>query len=304
MIRFVNPSRGHITQRYGNTQPDGMPHAGQDYAYTNGTETFPEVYAAADGVVQFAGDSRNLGWPNPWYVNPDFNRADNWDSSAGNLIALRHNQFSADTGYGHLEKCLVKEGDQVKAGQLIGITGNTGNSYGKHLHFFLMFHPFNYNTSTYGCSDPNPYFGTGITPQGTITPLREASFLMALTDKQQEDLHYVLCTDEGRQIHAQKFADVVFRTSLGMFDGGKPTFEEVLAVSNDRLGHIKRSTDLLAPFDVDVRGDLANKGAQLADLKGSQSTISPMEVADAVIAELGSDLAQVVVDEIGKRIAK
>lgn len=45
---------------------------------------------------------------------------------------------------------------------------------------------------------------------------------------------------------------------------------------------------------------------QLAELKGSagQSTISPSEVADAVIAELGSDLAQIVVDEIGKRLAK
>ena len=46
---------------------------------------------------------------------------------------------------------------------------------------------------------------------------------------------------------------------------------------------------------------------QLADLKGSvgaQSQISPAAVADAVIAELGTDLAQVVVDEIGKRIAK
>ena len=40
---------------------------------------------------------------------------------------------------------------------------------------------------------------------------------------------------------------------------------------------------------------------QIADLKG-QDAISPAEVADAVILELGSDLAQVVVDEIGKRL--
>lgn len=173
MIQLVTPSRGHITQRYGNTQPDGMPHAGQDYAYSNGVEIFPEVFAAADGVVLFAGDSRGLGWPNPWYVNPDFNRADNWDSSAGNLITIRHGKI-ADTGYGHLEKCFVKAGDPVKAGQLIGIAGETGNSRGKHLHFFLMFHPFNYNTSTYGCSDPNPYFTGSLSYQGgTSTPLEE-----------------------------------------------------------------------------------------------------------------------------------
>lgn len=169
MIQLVRPHRGPITQWYGNIQPDGMPHAGQDYGYTDGENIYPEVYAAAAGVVLFAGDSRTLGWPNDFYVNPDFDRSDAQDSSAGNLIVLRHwdGSISFVTGYAHLESFRVKAGDSVKAGQLIGITGNTGYSFGKHLHFFLMFQPYNYATSTYGCADPNPYLG-GLTAQGAI----------------------------------------------------------------------------------------------------------------------------------------
>jgi murein DD-endopeptidase MepM/ murein hydrolase activator NlpD len=37
--------------------------------------------------------------------------------------------------YGHSSKLLVKEGQQVRAGQLLGLTGNTGFSTGPHLHF-------------------------------------------------------------------------------------------------------------------------------------------------------------------------
>lgn len=158
-LQLVRPHRGRVTQVYGNKQPDGLPHAGQDFGFIgpDGT-TFPEVYAAADGVVLFAGDSRNLGWPNEWYINPDFNRNDNKDTSAGNLVIIGHPEHKAVTGYAHLEYYSVRKGDSVRASQIIGITGNTGYSFGKHLHFFLMFQPYNYNTNTYGCSDPNPYF--------------------------------------------------------------------------------------------------------------------------------------------------
>jgi hypothetical protein len=158
---------------YRNIQPDGNPHTGNDYAYTDGVNVFPEIFAAAAGTVLYVGDSRKLGWPNPWYFNPDFDRSDAWDSSAGNVIVIGHTQGwdRFDTTYSHVESWTVKVGDIVKAGQRIGTIGNTGNSYGKHLHFELLLKPFNFNTPTYGRTDPNPYFGSGaIGPQGTITP--------------------------------------------------------------------------------------------------------------------------------------
>ncbi|HOK17200.1 MAG TPA: M23 family metallopeptidase [Candidatus Paceibacterota bacterium] len=52
----------------------------------------------------------------------------------GNLVKIQHLNGTV-TVYGHLNEVLVKEGQQVAQGQLIGRMGNTGNSNGCHLHF-------------------------------------------------------------------------------------------------------------------------------------------------------------------------
>ncbi len=52
----------------------------------------------------------------------------------GNYIVIRHNN-GLETIYGHLSKQLVKENQVVKAGDVIGLGGNTGRSTGSHLHF-------------------------------------------------------------------------------------------------------------------------------------------------------------------------
>jgi len=54
--------------------------------------------------------------------------------SYGNYVILKH-ENELQTLYGHNSVNLVKEGDRVKAGQPIAITGNTGRSTGEHLHF-------------------------------------------------------------------------------------------------------------------------------------------------------------------------
>jgi hypothetical protein len=171
VIQLVRPHRGPITQLYGNIQPDGMKHTGNDYGYTGDGQVFPEVFAAAAGVVLYAGDSRALGWPNAWYFNPDFDRSDAVDSSAGNVLVLGHVQNGVQfvTTNSHLESWLVRSGDTVAAGQHVATTGTTGRSTGKHLHFELLFKPLMFNTATYGRSDPNPYIIEGLAGQGTIT---------------------------------------------------------------------------------------------------------------------------------------
>lgn len=52
----------------------------------------------------------------------------------GKYIIIRHAN-GLETVYGHLSKQLVKEDDTVKAGDVIGLGGNTGRSTGPHLHF-------------------------------------------------------------------------------------------------------------------------------------------------------------------------
>jgi len=56
----------------------------------------------------------------------------------GNLVVLRHAN-GLETYYAHLSQQLVKEGDLVKAGETIGLGGNTGRSTGPHLHFEVRY---------------------------------------------------------------------------------------------------------------------------------------------------------------------
>ncbi len=86
-------------------------HTGVDYAVPIGTD----VLAVADGVIEKA----------------------NWGKSYGVQIVQRIGLHSKKQWciYAHLSESLVKSGDQVKKGQKIGESGNTGNSTGPHLHF-------------------------------------------------------------------------------------------------------------------------------------------------------------------------
>ncbi|WBF79050.1 endolysin [Arthrobacter phage Hankly] len=163
-IELFLPSEGPITQGLGVTQKqDGNPHAGTDFAYTANGKIFDKVYAAAEGRVIWASDSRGMGWPNLLYVNPDFDRTDSVDSSGGNYTIIAHydsfGNLIAYTGYGHQEEIYVKVGDWVRAGQHIGKVGATGFNFGKHLHFDLILFPFDVNDAPfYGRVDPTPYF--------------------------------------------------------------------------------------------------------------------------------------------------
>ncbi len=85
-------------------------HNGLDFAVTEGTP----VYAAADGSVD-----RSMFDPGGY----------------GNYVRINHGGYS--TLYGHLSRANVTIGNKVRAGDVIGYSGNTGNSTGPHLHFEL-----------------------------------------------------------------------------------------------------------------------------------------------------------------------
>ena len=59
---------------------------------------------------------------------------DNQPSGYGKVVVIRHPN-GLETVYGHLSKHLTKKDNTVKAGDPIGLAGNTGFSYGTHLHF-------------------------------------------------------------------------------------------------------------------------------------------------------------------------
>lgn len=109
------PARGRIASLYGphriyNGADLGSYHAGMDFSAVAGTP----VVAAAPGRVAM--------------VKPLAIR--------GNMIIIDHGR-GVFTGYCHLSKMLVKEGQMVDVGEKIGEIGTTGRSQGNHLHFEL-----------------------------------------------------------------------------------------------------------------------------------------------------------------------
>ncbi len=102
------PSR-KVTSKFGYRPRFRRMHKGIDVkVYTGDT-----IYAAFDGKI----------------------RVDSYEANGyGHYIVIRHDN-GLETIYGHLSKRLVKSGDVVKAGMPIGLGGNTGRSFGSHLHF-------------------------------------------------------------------------------------------------------------------------------------------------------------------------
>ncbi|MCT4479526.1 peptidoglycan DD-metalloendopeptidase family protein [Peribacillus frigoritolerans] len=118
---FTRPSAGYVSSTMGERW--NKQHAGIDIAASG---TVP-VVAAADGVV-----SRSY-----------------FSSSYGNVVFVTHSIGGQQwtTVYAHLSSRQVGEGAVVAKGQQVGIMGNTGHSFGQHLHFELHKGPWNYSKS-------------------------------------------------------------------------------------------------------------------------------------------------------------
>ncbi|MDE5608074.1 MAG: M23 family metallopeptidase [Muribaculaceae bacterium] len=105
-------------------------HEGMDFSAPIGTP----VYATGDGVVKAAGRVM---------------------SGYGNMIDIDHG-FNYLTRYAHLNEVLVKPGQEVKRGDLIGKVGNTGKSTGPHLHYEVRFKGQPQNPVNYYFQDLTP----------------------------------------------------------------------------------------------------------------------------------------------------
>lgn len=111
---FDWPAPGRESGVFGSQRIDNgvpmAPHFGVDMAAPTGTP----IHAPADGTVSLSADH---------YLN-------------GGFTLIDHGQ-GVSTSYLHQSKRLVKEGDVVKRGQLIGEIGQTGRATGPHLHWAM-----------------------------------------------------------------------------------------------------------------------------------------------------------------------
>ncbi len=117
---FLRPNAGRMSTTYGvrryynGTFAKDYYHRGLDYAGAAGSS----VIAPAAGRVALVG------------------RVSQGFRVHGNVVGIDHGQGVASI-FMHLSRINVKEGDVVKAGQLIGAVGSTGASTGPHLHWGL-----------------------------------------------------------------------------------------------------------------------------------------------------------------------
>lgn len=117
---ILSPFESHkyrVTSAYGQRTLNGVAdfHNGIDLVGVGGTA----VCSVCDGTVlvsQIITDKSNLTWQ--------------W----GNYVAVQAKDGTVHY-YCHLASRAVKKGDKIKKGQRIGIMGNTGYSFGAHLHF-------------------------------------------------------------------------------------------------------------------------------------------------------------------------
>lgn len=113
---YVHPFSGNVTSGFGPRKRRF--HYGADIDL----ETGDAVGSAFDGKVRIAKKSK----------------------SYGSVVVIRHSN-GLETYYAHLSKINVEVGQEVYAGEIIGLGGNTGHSRGSHLHFEVRYlgHPIN-----------------------------------------------------------------------------------------------------------------------------------------------------------------
>ncbi|MDO5035938.1 MAG: M23 family metallopeptidase [Porphyromonas sp.] len=122
-IKFHSPvgDKGHLTSGYGFRPSTQRMHRGVDISLPSNSP----IFSVWDGKVRVVGND---------------------PKGFGVFIVVRHHN-GLETVYGHLNSTSVKKGDEVRAGEKVGLSGNTGRSTGPHLHFETRFLGGDFNPS-------------------------------------------------------------------------------------------------------------------------------------------------------------
>jgi hypothetical protein len=161
-----------LTGKFGELSPvrNMQPHSGIDLQMPEGTT----LRSVADGVVDRVYDGTGLIGKGLSVQMPDGTRAI----------------------YGHMNEVKAHVGDHVNAGDIVGLSGNTGNSTGPHLHFGLK-------DANGSVLDPTPY----------------ADKLASISGEHLGPLGKVFAI--GTESIREKAADMTTEIALGIFDALK-----------------------------------------------------------------------------------
>lgn len=156
--RVINESSKRITQNYGT-------HKGVDLGY-RANEEENKVYANCKGtVVEIVDGLGNL-------------KGSTGVKSWGNYVLVKHGN-GYHSRYAHLKSgILVKKGQEVDENTQLGIIGDSGNAYGRHLHFEVS---TEYSSATR--IDPTPYLTKAIYEEPIEKPSTPQNFKYNVGDK-------------------------------------------------------------------------------------------------------------------------
>lgn len=265
-----------LVAMYGNYQPYG--HAGQDIGCPIGTP----VHAIADGTVLWAdwgtnlpGDESDWGYRQRWYLYKTF---------PGICTVIQHDGWKSV--YAHQSSNdAVCAGQQVKAGQLIGYSGNTkapGVTLGAHLHVEALVDDryISGNGLIYGRTDPTPFYGSTSAQASSITPLEDD--MPGADDRVFKDINGENCSmqDYFLSIDTELKGVLAQITGLKDLDGNPCRLQDYLLSLDTQL----KAIGTLKAID----GSTVALADQLRSLDSKLTSVNPYihDVAAAAVAQI------------------
>jgi hypothetical protein len=211
------PDSKNWSGRYGEPRSGGRTHKGIDVALPIGTP----LKAVMDGVISKA-------------------QSGSGERSYGLYVEIQHSGGKS-TLYAHMSKINVKVGDQVKKGDIIGLSGNSGFSTGPHLHFELR---INGNHT-----DPSAYVGLAYGPGGT----------KANTSSMDEDGNSA--TRAGSSVVPNNFISASWS---GITGGSSNVKDLIMSSSGGSLGSLPTGSVADIPASIGSNGGTSMMGVQLS----------------------------------------
>lgn len=197
-MQFRQPFAGDypITLDYGEKFPplytDESPHRGIDYGCPTGTP----ILASEEGIVIFVA---------------------HLTQGYGNFVLISHTGTTYETLYAHLDSISVKVNDIVCKGDVIGYSGNSGNSTGPHLHFEVRKSSIQIDPKTvlHSVFTGQGYNSTPVPEKPEFEPVR-SGFCTVVCDVANVRCH----CDMSRVIGTRKKGDVIsIADEITMYNG-------------------------------------------------------------------------------------
>lgn len=231
--------------------------------YSNGKLHRAIDLLAAVGTPVYAAEDGTVDWVQAWDGH-----STSGDQSYGNLVRIRHADYNGgklQTLYAHLQRVTVKNGQAVREGEVIGYSGNTGNSTGPHLHFEVRLNGTRCNPLNW--LDDDFSVARSTVRLGSYTSVkRPATALVA-----------------GAELHLQRVPLYVSSTAVSAAGTASGTYyvwsaepaDGRVRITNqaDRVGQAGQVTGWISVSDAGVQ-------TQPADKPGTTLTIGPVSSGD------------------------